>query len=210
MKNESFGSRTLGYHALPAKVIKCVNLSLSPVSITWTCVILYGRRLNFLIALHALVSESCDYSTNPARDFRGKCKLAPISSAISSVNTMFCLAYFMSKEDPAENTSFTNSKIFCGARFQTPECLWLNLVLYHSYDLFSHKYRTGKSAVQVYISASLYFTLHGNTKQIYEWSYKNIKAKTTDLTMSIAGSVTAVNVMRLPRRVTKFHGVNIP
>jgi hypothetical protein len=116
----------------PQKVTKCVILSLSPVSITWTCVILYGRRCNFLIALHALVSESCDYSTNRARDFRGKCKLPPISSVISTVNTVFSLAHFMSKEDPAENTSFTNSKVFCGARFQAPECLWPNLVLYDS------------------------------------------------------------------------------
>jgi hypothetical protein len=67
-----------------------------------------------------------------------------------------------------------------------------NTFLYTIYRIsFSHSYRTEKSAVQVYISTSLFITENENTKQTFELSYETRNTKRTELGISIARAVIA-------------------
>jgi hypothetical protein len=110
VKNVSFGSRTPSCTACKNQLQQCVLLPQSSSSITWIYVILYGRRCKFLLALQAVVFETCACWANRARDLRGKCSnLAPVSSSVSSVSKAFCLVYFLSKKDPVERTFFYQS-----------------------------------------------------------------------------------------------------
>jgi hypothetical protein len=56
---------------------------------------------------------------------------------------------------------------------------------------FSHSYRTEKSAVQVYISPSLFITENENTKQTCERSYETRNRKRTEVSITIARAVIA-------------------
>jgi hypothetical protein len=56
---------------------------------------------------------------------------------------------------------------------------------------FSQSYHIEKSAVQVYISPSLYFTENENTKQTFERSYETRNTKRTEVGIPIAGAVIA-------------------
>jgi hypothetical protein len=59
--------------------------------------------------------------------------------------------------------------------------------LYTIYRIsFSHGYRIEKSAVQVYISPSVFITENENTKQICAWFYETRNTKRTELSISIA------------------------
>jgi hypothetical protein len=108
VKNVSFGSRTPSCTACKHQLQKCVLLPLLPSSISWICVILYGHRCKFLVALQAVVFETCACWANHVRDLRGECSnLAPVSSSVSSVSTAFCLVYFLSEKDPVERTFFS-------------------------------------------------------------------------------------------------------
>jgi hypothetical protein len=50
-------------------VTKCVLPSWSPSPISWSCVILYGRRSELVVPLCAVVLETCTYWANCAKDF---------------------------------------------------------------------------------------------------------------------------------------------
>jgi hypothetical protein len=56
---------------------------------------------------------------------------------------------------------------------------------------FSHSYRIEKSAVQVYISQSLFITENENAKQTCERSYETRNTKRTEVSISIARAVIA-------------------
>jgi hypothetical protein len=56
---------------------------------------------------------------------------------------------------------------------------------------FSHSYRIEKSAVQVYISPSLFITENENTKQACEKSYETRNTKTAEISISITRAVIA-------------------
>jgi hypothetical protein len=51
---------------------------------------------------------------------------------------------------------------------------------------FSHSYRIEKSAVQVYISPSLFITENENTKQTCEWSNETRNTRRTEVSTPIA------------------------
>jgi hypothetical protein len=54
---------------------------------------------------------------------------------------------------------------------------------------FSHSYRIEKSAVQLYISPSLFITENENMKHICEWSYETRNTSRTEVSISIARAV---------------------
>jgi hypothetical protein len=56
---------------------------------------------------------------------------------------------------------------------------------------FSHSHHIEKSAVQVYISPSLFITENENMKQTCERSYETRNTKRTDVSISIARAVIA-------------------
>jgi hypothetical protein len=75
--------------------------------------------------------------------------------------------YFLSKKDPVERIFFTSLKIVdeAGIRKDTYGETFFCTIYRIS---FSHSYRIEKSAVQVYISPSLFITENENTKQTCE------------------------------------------
>jgi hypothetical protein len=144
---------------------------------TWTHLILYGSRLNFLVALHAVVDEACTYWANSVRDLQGKCSnLAPILSGFSSVSTVFCPVYFLSKKDPVKWTLFNNSKISEEVGTWTPG---YGKAFFHMI-YFSHKYHTEEPTVQMYISSYQFSTINENTNQVLNDLGKT-ETKTTDM-----------------------------
>jgi hypothetical protein len=56
---------------------------------------------------------------------------------------------------------------------------------------FSRSYRIEKSAVQVYISSSVFITENENTKQTCERSYETRNTKRTEVSVPIARAVIA-------------------
>jgi hypothetical protein len=71
--------------------------------------------------------------------------------------------YFLSKKDPVEHTFFTNLKIVDEAGIRTPGTYGETFFCMIYRISFSHSYRIEKSAVQVYISPSLFITENENT-----------------------------------------------
>lgn len=75
-------------------------------------VLFYTAVDKFLVAVRAIVFETCAYWAYSARDLQGECyNLAWIVLAISLVTMAFCLVHFLFKKDTVECTFFTNLKI---------------------------------------------------------------------------------------------------
>jgi hypothetical protein len=70
---------------------KCILYPKSSSSDSWTCLILYGRRCNVLVAFRTVL-ETRTFRANWARGLRIECSnLAPVSSSTSLVSTVLCV-----------------------------------------------------------------------------------------------------------------------
>jgi hypothetical protein len=89
------------------------------------------------------------------------------TNATGCSNTILCLVYFLSTENPAEHTVFINLKIVEVAGTCTPG-FYSKTIVYMIYMIhFSHECH--KPIALVCISPSQFSTVNENTKQISEW-----------------------------------------
>jgi hypothetical protein len=91
---------------------------------TWGVVVFYLLYCNNITKLRFKMNTFVRIlkCTSCTRDLRGQCpNMTPIAWDVSSVETVFCLAYFFVKKDPVELNFFISLKIVVEAGTRTQE-----------------------------------------------------------------------------------------
>jgi hypothetical protein len=102
------------YESARNHVQKFILITGSCSFIAWTTVVLHGHSFNSFVALHADVIETPVCCASRLRDFLGRVSSpVPVSSNVSSVNTVHFLSDFLSSNDPVIFSLLTRSCIFC-------------------------------------------------------------------------------------------------